>query len=64
MRITIDRVACAGAGTCAATAPDVFAVDDDFVVTLIDDDPDESLRDDVEEAVLYCPHQALSLDSD
>lgn len=64
MRITIDRIACAGAGSCAATAPDVFAVDDDFVVTLLDDNPDESLRGEVEEAVAYCPHQALSLESD
>ncbi len=61
MHITIDRVACAGAGTCAATAPTVFGIDDDYLVTLLDPSPDESVRDEVEEAVLFCPHQALSV---
>ena len=62
MHVSIDRVACAGVGPCAGTAPDVFGIDDeDFLVQLLDAEPDESQREDVEAAVLYCPNQALAV---
>jgi ferredoxin len=63
MHVSIDRVACAGVGTCAVTAPKVFSIDDDdALVVLLDPEPDESQRADVEAAVLFCPNQALAVE--
>jgi len=63
MHVRIDRVACAGVGTCAMTAPKVFAVnDDDGLVVLLDPEPDDSQRADIDAAVLFCPNQALTVD--
>ncbi|WP_371828350.1 ferredoxin [Rhodococcoides fascians] len=55
-----DKVACAGAGICAVTAPDVFGIGEDFQVIVLNAHPDSSLSAEVEAAVLYCPHQALT----
>lgn len=62
MHVSIDRVACAGVGSCAMTAPRVFGVsEEDALVELLDAEPDESERADVERAVLLCPNEALAL---
>jgi ferredoxin len=48
---------------CQTEAPTVFGFDDptDRVVVL-DEHPDESLRDAVRTAVKYCPAMALSME--
>ncbi|HEY3736730.1 MAG TPA: ferredoxin [Jatrophihabitans sp.] len=62
------RDRCQGTGACVYTAPDVFALDDDNLVTIIgetdvedgvqdDSDADARIRDAVEE----CPMAALRL---
>jgi ferredoxin len=63
MRVTADVDLCQGHQNCQAEAPTVFGFDDaaDKVV-LLDEHPDESLRDAVRTAVKYCPAMALSLD--
>lgn len=61
MHVSADRVLCAGAGICAATAPQVFEVDGEDLVVVLDANPSSELRDEVEAAVLYCPNQALSV---
>ena len=68
MRITVDLAKCQDHGQCVFSAPAVFALDDDGrlafraetdkdVYTF--EEPDESLRDDVEEAADVCPLQAI-----
>jgi len=48
---------------CQGEAPDVFGFDADAdLVTLLDDNPDDSLRPQVEAAVRYCPAMALSIE--
>jgi ferredoxin len=44
-----------------AVAPEVFEVDDDDNLNLLQEEPPEELRPKVEEAVRRCPKQALSL---
>jgi ferredoxin len=63
MRVTADVDLCQGHQNCQTEAPTVFGFDDaaDKVV-LLDEHPDESLRDAVRTAVKYCPAMALSLD--
>ncbi len=61
MKIRIDMDLCQGHGACAVEAPEVFALDGDGRVVLRDENPDESLRAAVRNAVKYCPTRALRL---
>ena len=45
-------------------APEVFHLDDDDVLHVIDERPDESLRSKVLDAIRLCPKQAISLQED
>ena len=65
MRVVADTDLCQGHQLCQGEAPTVFGFDEDAdVVTVLDEHPDESLRDDVRTAVKYCPAFALSLEED
>jgi ferredoxin len=59
MRIDVDLDLCQGHGVCQSEAPAVFRVTDDNVVEILDPNPPEDLRRNVEEAVKNCPTQAL-----
>ena len=63
MRIEVDLDLCQGHGMCELEAPDVFAAKTDHV-EILDANPDESRRAEVEAAVQYCPTQALRLIED
>jgi ferredoxin len=62
VRVLLDQVACIGSGQCVLTAEDVFdqRVEDGIAVLLVDELPDER-TDELEEAVLICPAQAIRL---
>jgi ferredoxin len=62
MRIVADHDTCEGLGMCEAMAPDFFEVGDDDLVQVLDPEPDESHRGDVEAATLACPVLALRLE--
>jgi ferredoxin len=63
MRVSADTDLCQGHQMCQAEAPTVFGFDDDTDrVVLLDEQPDESLRDAVQAAVKYCPAMALSME--
>ena len=64
MRIEVDLDLCQGHGVCASEAPAVFRVTDANVVEVIDTNPPEDLRTNVNEAVKNCPTQALTLVED
>jgi ferredoxin len=62
VRIEIDRSRCARHGQCEITAPQIFHVDDetDSLVVLVPE-PDESVRELVEDAASACPTQAITV---
>jgi ferredoxin len=62
VRIVVDYDLCESNGICEGFAPEVFHVDDDDQLQLLQADPPDSLRDQVELAVQRCPRQALSID--
>lgn len=62
MRIVVDRDRCEGLGMCEAMAHEFFEVDDDGVVSVLDDSPAEQHRKDLLAAVSACPVLALSLE--
>jgi ferredoxin len=60
MEITIHEPRCIGAGQCVLAAPDVFDQrDEDGIVVLLDDDPDEARRSQVVDAAVRCPSAAI-----
>ncbi|AZZ81134.1 MULTISPECIES: ferredoxin [Gordonia] len=63
MRVEVDLDLCQGHGMCELEAPEVFAAHMDHV-EILDANPDESRRAEVEAAVQYCPTQALRLIED
>lgn len=63
MKVIVDRDLCQAHAVCTREAPDVFAIDestDQLVLKL--ENPDESQRAKVMNAVKYCPNSALSVD--
>ena len=61
MKVVVDFDLCQSNGICQGMAPEVFEVDDDGYLQLLQEQPDESLRAKVESAVNSCPVQAISL---
>lgn len=61
MKIVVDRDKCEGLGMCEAMAHEYFEVDDDEIMTILDESPPESERDKVNAAVQACPVLALTL---
>jgi ferredoxin len=61
MRVTVDFDVCEANGLCMAAAPEVFELDDDDVLHVLQEAPDEGLRPKVVAAVRSCPKQAISV---
>ena len=59
MRITADRGVCIGAGLCVSTSDTGFDQDDDGIVVVLVDEPDDI--DLAREAVSLCPSRALGV---
>jgi ferredoxin len=60
MRVHVDRELCVGSGACEMLAPDVFEVDDDGAVQVLQQEPDDEAA--VRDAVSQCPTGAIALD--
>jgi len=60
MRIAIDRTSSDLHGLCAEAAPELFELTDDEVL-LLDEEPDERFRANVEQAAADCPKVAISV---
>lgn len=58
MKVKVDLDRCEGHGRCQAAAPEVFRVEDDISIVLIEE-PGEDLRPKVERAARLCPRQAV-----
>jgi ferredoxin len=61
MRVEADLDLCQGHAMCELEAPEVFTVPKRGTVEIVDREPPESMRAQVEAAVRYCPTQALRL---
>ena len=61
MKIAVDRDLCQGHAVCQSEAPAVFAVEDKGQVRLLDENPGEEVRAQIEMAVKYCPTHALKI---
>ena len=60
--VRVDRDVCQDHGQCVFAAPQVFELDEEGELVVLDDEPDESLRDAVEEAADVCPVQAITIE--
>lgn len=61
MKVVVDMNKCQDHGQCVFAAPEVFRMDDDGRLAYVSD-PDEALRDQVEEAADVCPLQAIRIE--
>ncbi|MEU0938801.1 MULTISPECIES: ferredoxin [unclassified Embleya] len=61
MKVVVDMDRCQDHGQCVFSAPEVFRIDSagrlEFVA-----DPDDALRESVEEAADVCPLQAITIE--
>jgi ferredoxin len=60
-RIEVDLDLCQGHAMCELEAPNYFKVPKRGQVEILNDQPAEEDRDQVEQAVWACPTQALSI---
>jgi ferredoxin len=62
MELRVDRDLCEANGVCTGIAPEVFDLDDEDELHILQPDPSTQVRDRVEQAVVACPKNALFLD--
>jgi ferredoxin len=62
MRIKVDFDLCQGHANCMGEAPEVFQVDEQGFLNILQEAPPEALREKVELAVKYCPTGAIGLE--
>ena len=64
MKVIVDFDVCESNGLCEESAPEVFQLGDDDFLYVLDDRPDESQREQVQEAARRCPKQAITVADD
>jgi ferredoxin len=62
MRVVVNFDTCDSNAVCMGLAPEVFEVRDDGFLYILDENPPEKLRPKVEQAVLECPTQSITLE--
>ncbi len=63
MKVILDELRCDAHGVCVTACPEVFALEDtDDIVRILVDEPDESLREKLQKAVLACPKAAIRVE--
>ena len=55
MKVAVDYALCESNALCVDAAPEVFEVDDDDRLRVLQEEPPESLRSKLERAVRVCP---------
>lgn len=61
MKVIVDMDVCKDHGQCVFSAPEVFQLNEHGRLVYVAE-PDESLRDAVEEAADVCPLQAITIE--
>jgi ferredoxin len=64
MKVVVDFDLCEANALCMGVAPEIFKVDDQDMLHILIEHPDEKYRKKVEEAVRLCPRQAISIEED
>ena len=62
--VTVDRDLCQNHGQCVFAAPQVFELDEEGELVVLQEEVGEDLRANVEEAADVCPTQAITIDAD
>ena len=62
MKVVVDFDLCEANALCMKVAPEVFHLDEQDFLHIKMENPPESLRAKVEEAVRRCPRQAISIE--
>ena len=62
MRVIVDYDVCDANALCMGAAPEVFNLDDDDVLHVLQDEPSEELRDKVVAAARACPKTAITIE--
>ncbi|MCZ4492501.1 MAG: ferredoxin [Baekduia sp.] len=61
MKVVVDMELCDAHGTCVDACPEVFELDDDDELHVLDANPPEVLRDKVMAAARSCPKAAIRI---
>ena len=61
MRICVDRAKCSGHALCAATAPDLYTLDDDGYSNVGELDVPAGMEDLARRGMETCPERAITL---
>jgi ferredoxin len=62
MKVSVNFDLCESNALCCAAAPEVFEVRDDGFLYILNEDPPESMRAQMDDAVKSCPRRAISID--
>lgn len=62
MKIVVDWDKCESHGQCEFAAPDVFSINDEGDLDVLEENPTESARVEVEEAARRCPTRAITVE--
>ncbi|MFD6895297.1 ferredoxin [Rhodococcus sp. NPDC060086] len=64
MKVTVDPDLCEAHGLCELSAPELFQLGDEDVVTVLDDNPAPELQDAARRAAGSCPRIAVQIAED
>jgi len=62
VKVTIDYDLCQGHGVCMGEAPEVFRLNDDGEITILQESPPDGQRKKVQMAARFCPTGAISIE--
>lgn len=62
MNVLVDTKLCSGHARCAATAPEVFELDDDGYALPLENDVPADQLDQAREGAFACPERAITVD--
>ena len=61
MKVVVDWEICESNALCMNAAPEVFEIQPDDTLKILQEEPDESLREKVKAAAHACPKQAIQI---
>lgn len=61
MKVAVDAGLCEAHGVCMSLDPTIFDLGEDDILTILIGEVPEDKREVVEQAVVRCPRQALSI---
>lgn len=61
IKVKVNEDACIGCGACQALVSSVFEINDEGVATVITEEIDDNLKEDVRDAAEGCPTCAIEI---